>query len=133
MYGRAIDQPLDERSLPQTNPPAEPSALLSVPMRTCTRSSTPSCFGQAPAARAEHARRMRFVDQQHAVESLGQFGQFDQRRQIAVHAEDAFGDDQPAAKDAAAERQLRVQRRESRCGYTCTSARDSRQPSIMLA
>ena len=54
-------------------------------------------LGHAPAVRTENARRVGFVHHQHRVESLGQIGQFGQRRQVAVHAEQAVGHDQPPA------------------------------------
>ena len=54
-------------------------------------------LGHAAAVRAEDAGGVGFVDHQHRVMPLGQLGQFGQRRQIAVHAEQRIGDDQAAA------------------------------------
>ena len=81
--------------LPATNPPTQPSALLSVPMRTWTRSSTPKCSAHAAAVPAEDARGVGLIDQEHRFVPLGQFGQFGQGGQVAVHAEEPVGDDQP--------------------------------------
>ena len=51
---------------------------------------------------AEHAGGVGFVDHQHRVVPLGQIGQFGQRGQVAVHAEEAVGHDQPPAVALAA-------------------------------
>jgi len=50
----------------------------------------------APAIPAEHAARMRVVDHHDAAEFLRDGAEVVQRAQIAVHAEDGFGDDRSA-------------------------------------
>ncbi len=53
---------------------------------------------RAAAARPERPGRVRLVDHQPAAVAAGQLGQACQRRDVAVHREDAVGDDQrPAA------------------------------------
>jgi hypothetical protein len=54
-------------------------------------------FGHPAPQEAEHAGRMGLVDHQDRPVPLGHVGQFLQRGQVAVHAEQAVGDDQPAA------------------------------------
>ena len=81
--------------LPATNPPTQPSALLSVPTRTGIALFDAEVLGHAASVRAENARGVGFVDQQHRLVALGQVGQFGQRGQVAVHAEQAIGHDQP--------------------------------------
>ena len=46
--------------------------------------------------RAEHAARVRVVDHHDAAEFLGQRAQIRERAEVAVHAEDAVGDEQLA-------------------------------------
>ena len=57
---------------------------------------------RAAAVRAEHAARMRIVDHHDAAELLGERAQLRQRAEIAVHAEDAVGDEQLALRRPAA-------------------------------
>src|SRR5262249_14167076 len=58
-------------------------------------------LNQSAPIDAKHAGRVRFVDEQHAIVPLGQLRQFVERSQVAVHAEQSFGDDQAAAEFAA--------------------------------
>ena len=117
---------------PATKPPSEPRALLSVPMRMWTPLSTPNMFRHAAAVLAEHAGGVGFVDHEHGVMLLGQFRQLHQRREIAVHAEERIGDDQPAAvcADCGAVLPDDRHRRGGRCASRLAT---SRQPSIRLA
>ncbi len=48
------------------------------------------------AAGPEDARRVRLVDHQHGSVSCRRCGDLGKRREVAVHAEYGFGDDQPA-------------------------------------
>ena len=54
-------------------------------------------FGDAAAVRAENAGGVGFVDHQHGGMLFGKFGDFRQRRKVAVHAEQRIGHDQAAA------------------------------------
>ena len=53
-------------------------------------------FGRAAAAWAKNARGVRLVEQEHRAMAVGHFGQLRQGAQIAVHAEEAIADNQPA-------------------------------------
>ena len=88
---------------PQTKPPLVPSALLSVPTRMWApslrwRVAAKHAFGDAAAVFAEDAGGVGLVDQQHCIVLVGQLRQARKRCQVAVHAEERVGDDQPAAE-----------------------------------
>ncbi len=116
-YGRArfTSHSTSDR-LPATKPPTLPSALLSVPIADVNPVLDAQVFGHAPAVAAENAGGVGLVHQQHRLVPLGQVGQFGQRRQVAVHAEQAVGDDQPPAVLSPTCRADRANCRQSSCG-----------------
>ena len=63
-------------------------------------------FGETAPVFAEHAERMRFVDEQRGAVARDDFADLDERRGVAEHAVDAFDDDErirpPCRRDAAA-------------------------------
>ena len=65
----------------------------------------PEMVDGAAAMAAEHAARMRVVDHHDAAELVGQVAQLGKGAEVAVHAEDAVGDDErPRARAAAPRR-----------------------------
>ena len=82
---------------PATKPPAQPRALLSVPMRMWMPFSTPRCSATPRPCCAEDAGGVGFVDHQHRGMLFGKFGNFRQRGKVAVHAEQRIGHNQSAA------------------------------------
>src|SRR3546814_18751417 len=58
--------------------------------------------GQAHAARAEHARRMRLVQIEKGVMTSRDLAETGDVRLVAIHAEHAFGDDEAPARLARA-------------------------------
>ena len=82
---------------PATKPPQEASDLEKVPMRRSTRSLDAEQLGGAGAARAEHAGAVGLVDHQARAVALAQLADLAQRRDVALHREDAVDDDQHAA------------------------------------
>ena len=105
-YGRArlASQSMSD-CRPQTKPPPVPRALLSVPMRMWTRSwreKSPDPFSSTTPRPcfAEDAGGVGFVDQEHRIVLFGQFGEARERGEVAVHAEERVGGDQPAAEVA---------------------------------
>ncbi len=88
----------------------------------------------AAPALAEHAFAVGVVHHEHDVVLAGDLVQRRQRRDVAVHAEDAVGDDQRAAVRACVFLDGRLQGGRHRCARRprCV-APDSRQPSMMEA
>ena len=87
-------------ALAAVNPPlAPPSVLPSVPVMTSMRSRTPSSSAAPRPVGAEVAGGVAVVDPDRRVVLVGQVADVRQLRQVAVHAEDAVGEDQlePAA------------------------------------
>ena len=82
---------------PAMKPPQEASDFENVPIRRSTRSSTPSSSRGARAARAEHAGAVRLVDHQPRAVALAEVADLRQRRDVALHREDAVDDDEDAA------------------------------------
>ena len=82
---------------PAMKPPQLASDFENVPMRRSTRSSTPSSSAGARAARAEHAGAVRLVDHEPRAEALAEVADRRQRRDVALHREDAVDDDEDAA------------------------------------
>src|SRR3546814_19465430 len=60
--------------------------------------------GQAHAARAEHARRMRLVQIEKGVMTSRDLAETGDVRLVAIHAEHAFGDDEAPARRSEARR-----------------------------
>ena len=87
----------------------------------------------AAAVAAEHAAGVRVVDHHDAAVFLGQRAQRRQRPEVAVHAEDAVGDQQLALRRPAARARIARAASTSLCGNTLIVARLKRQPSMMLA
>ena len=54
-------------------------------------------LGGAAAAGADEADGVRVVDHDHGVVAVGEVADLGERGDVAVHGEDAVGDDQPAA------------------------------------
>ena len=71
--------------------------MPSVPTTTSTSPLQPGGGDRAAPARAERAGGVRLVDHQPAAVVAGQPHQVLQRGDVAVHREDAVGDDQRAA------------------------------------
>ena len=82
---------------PARKPPQLASDFENVPMRRSTRSSTPKCSDAPGAARAEHAGAVGLVDHQARAEALAQVADLGQRRDVALHREDAVDHDEDAA------------------------------------
>ena len=94
---RPIDQPLDQQPAA-----ADESAGAAQGLAERADAGGDGLFhaemlGHAAAAGAEHARGVGLVHQQHGLVPPGHLGKLGQRRQVAVHAEQAVGDDQAAA------------------------------------
>ena len=84
-------------ALPATKAPKLPKALPSVPTRAGTSAADrPKCSSDAAPGVADHAEPVRVVDgEEGAVPAAGR-GERRQRREVAVHAEDAVGQDDRA-------------------------------------
>ena len=87
----------------------------------------------AAAVPAEHAAGVRVVHHHDRAELLGHVAERRQRPEVAVHAEDAVGDEQLALAGRAGRARIARAASTSLCGNTLIAARDSRQPSMMLA
>ena len=95
---------------------------------------------RAAAVAAEHARRVRVVDHDRRFVPVGDVADAGQRRDVAVHREDAVGDDQDRSirrrsgrPMARASRSTFSSPSTSRCGKTARDAFDSRTPSMIEA
>src|SRR3546814_12597635 len=81
--------------------------------------------GQAHAARAEHARRMRLVQIEKGVMTSRDLAETGDVRLVAIHAEHAFGDDEAPARLARARgKQLFksvITSEKRRVGHKCVS------------
>ncbi len=77
--------------------PRRPSALPSVPVSTMSsRPSRPKRSSTPRPRLADHADAVRVVDDQGGVVLGGEVRELGHQREVALHAEDAVGDDQPA-------------------------------------
>ena len=112
---RAVQQPLDERAAAGHESARAAEGLAQRADADVDAVLDAQVFGHAAAARTEHAGGVGFVDHQHRVVPPRQFGQLGQRRQVAVHAEQAVGHDQPAAVAAGLVEQG-IDARQSPCG-----------------
>ena len=85
----------------------------------------------AAAVRSDHADRVRVVDDGPRVAPSREIDELGDRREIAIHREESVRHDERASRRGtmSVERAPRA-RATSPCGYTCTVARLSRQPSI---
>ena len=91
-------------------------------------------LGGAGAARAEHAGAVRLVDHQPRAVGAAQLGDLRQRRDVALHREDAVDDDEHAAAVARPRARACFSSLSSRLWRNGRSlARDSRQPSRIEA
>src|SRR3546814_9595174 len=68
----------------------------------CSAVCSSDLAGQAHAARAEHARRMRLVQIEKGVMTSRDLAETGDVRLVAIHAEHAFGDDEAPARLARA-------------------------------
>ena len=71
-----------------------------------TRSRTPNSSGVPAPDGPDEADRVRVVDHHQGVVALGQVADLVERREVAVHREDAVGDDQPTPGALAASQLL---------------------------
>ena len=95
---RAVDEPVDERSRAGDESAGAAERLAERADADIDAFFDAELLAEPAAAVAEYAGRMRLIDQQHCVVLVGQVGEVGQRGEIAVHAEERVGDDQPAAK-----------------------------------
>ena len=94
--------PRRRRRSPRRRPP---SALPSVPVTITSRSPSSAEALEHPAAGlADHPDPVRVVDDQGRPVLGGDRGELGDRRQVALHAEHAVGDDQPPLASAAPRR-----------------------------
>ena len=106
-------------------------AFDSVPTWTSTRAVHAEMIDGAAPVLSEHAARMRIVDHHDAAGLFGQFAELGQRAEVALHAEDAVGDEQLALPGRQADDLARrVDVLEEK---TLIAARLGRHPSMMLA
>ena len=102
-----------------------------MPITTSTSLSSPAAATDPRPPGPEGAGRVRLVDRQQAAVSPGQLDQAGERRDVAVHREHPVGDDQPRPVAGVAQAGLEVL--EVAVAVDVGSARESRQPSMMLA
>ena len=98
-YGRARWRHRSTSSLrPLMQPPeAPPSALPNVVVIRSTRPRTPKCSGVPRPVFPMKPRGVRVVDEDERAVLLGEGDDLVQLREVAVHREDAVGDDDPEA------------------------------------
>ena len=76
-------------------PPHPDNVLDIVPIQMSTSAGIDAALlGDAASGRAEHAERVRFVDHQPGVVAIPQLDQTREVRDVAVHAVQAFNDDE---------------------------------------
>ena len=107
---------------PATKAPLTPSALPAVFIETNTSSGDPVRLDQAAPARAVDADRVRLVHDEGGAGRSAERRVFDERRDVAVHAEERLGDDEhlPAAAMLGEETRELARRR---CAETRRAAR----------
>ena len=115
---------------PATKPPQAASDLLNVPTRRSTRSSTPSSSAVPAPRRPRTPAPWASSTMQARAEALGEVADLRQRREVALHREDAVDDDRGRR------RRRRLARSSERSSLSIrlwrkarSLARDSRQPS----
>ena len=84
--------------LPQTYPPSAPMAFESVPTWMSTRPWHAEMIDRSATVAAQHAGGVRVVDHHDGAVFVGEVTQFVYGADVAVHREDAVGDDELAAR-----------------------------------
>src|SRR5579862_7322653 len=93
----AVPEPVDQRLRSGDESSQRTNGLTQRPHAHCHAMFYALQFSDAAPRRAEYAGTMRLVDDERGVISFGQIAQIGKRRQVAIHAEYAVGDDESSA------------------------------------
>src|SRR5690348_13734653 len=95
---RVIDEKFGERAA-AANKSADAGESFSARINRGEKAvSTREFGGEAAALRAENANGVSFVGNQIGIVFFRELHNFSERRDVALHAEDTFGDDKPCAR-----------------------------------